>query len=161
MNYLQAWFRFGKRVWLAQFAGYVSLLGVPLGIWRLDQAGALLVCSAIVAEILHEKRHRLFVSQIQPGVDRWYLYREVPVEGSSRSDIRITPHGTRSGSSTVNTTNWSMYHLARDDEFYDDPDGRLWDLERTMARAERCLDYTVVFTAIVGTVLWAFAGDWV
>jgi hypothetical protein len=157
MNRLVAWFRFGKRVWTSLFIGWASCLLAATPILRLDQAGALLVCMAIVAEVLHEKRHRLFIEQIQPGfVGKRYLYREVEVPGEDHKDIVVTPHQRRSDRTTVNTNRWALYHLAKPDEFFLEEKSRYWNLEGTMQRAERRLDYSIVVTAVAGTILWAF-----
>ena len=138
--------------WLAAVAGLSPLL-------RLDQAGALLVCGAIVAEVLNDKKHRLFLSQVQPGQKSWHEYLEVDVPGESRKDIEIMPYQSGSGRTIVNTEGWSLYHLAKDGEFYNFENTRGWRLGDTMKRVESRLDYAVVASAIVGTVLWAFGAD--
>ena len=56
---------------------------------RPDQSGALLVCAAIVSEVLHQKRHRLFVHQIRPGIENTHIYLEVDVLGEDRKDIKV------------------------------------------------------------------------
>ena len=156
MSKVEAWFVFAKRVWISLGLGWTAPVAGILDVLRLDQAGALLVCAAIAAEVFHEKRHRLFVRQIQPGINQMHLYREVNVPGQDRKDIEITPHQTRSGKTTVNTSSWALYHLACQKEFYAEGDARLWNLERTMERVERRVEYAIVLTAIVGTALWAF-----
>lgn len=156
MSITKAWFTFAKRVWLALGVGWVVSSAALGGILNAGQAAALLICSALVAEVFNEKRHRLFVLQVQPGVKQLHLYREVAVPGENRRDIEITPHQGRSGKTTVNTSSWALYHLARPEEFYLDQESRLWDLERTMKRVERRVEYAIAGTAVVGTVLWAF-----
>lgn len=157
MRKVKAWVLFGKRVWLSLGVGWaIALVGVLLDM-GIDQAGAMLICGAIVAEVLHEKKHRYFVNQVQPGIKDVYIYKEVDVSGENRKDIEITPHKNQWGTiCTVNTAPWPLYHLARPIEFYSDENTRFWDLDRTMKRAERVLDYSIVFTAIAGTILAAF-----
>jgi len=156
MTRAEAWFRFAKRVWIALGLGWVASFTALWGVLNVGQAAALLICSALVAEVFHEKRHRLFVLQVQPGVKQLYLYREVDVPGENRKDIEITPHQGHSGKTTVNTSSWALYHLARSEEFHSDQESRLWDLERTMKRVERRVEYAIAGTAVIGTALWAF-----
>ena len=156
MKRVEAWFIFAKRVWISLGLGWIAPVVGISHVLRLDQAGALLVCSAIVAEVFHEKRHRLFVYQIQPGIRQMHMYREVNVSGEARKDIEVTAHQGSSGKTTVNTSSWALYHLARPEEFRPDGNSRLWDLERTMKRVERRVDYAIVVTAIAGTAHWAF-----
>ncbi len=157
MNYFAAWFVFARRVWLSLGLGWAAPIAALTPVIRLDQAGAILVCAAIVGEVLHEKRHRLFVHQIEPGLKSWHIYREVDVPGENRKDIEATPHQNHTGKTTVNTSSWPLYHLARPEEFYLNGHTRNWDLERTMKRLERKVDYAIVSTAIGGTIFWAFA----
>lgn len=151
-----AWFRFAKLSWLALVAGWLALLAALLPQLALNQAGALLICAALVAEVLHEKRHRLFIHQVTPGYREQYVYREIVSTGTGQQSIEITPHATRTGKVTVPTEGWPLYHMAKPQEFHTEGATRRWDLERTVARAERVVDIAIVVTAIVGTVLWAF-----
>ena len=68
----------------------------------------------------------------------------------------MTAHQNKSSKVTVNTEQWTLYHLAKSNEFDPYENGRRWDINRTMERLENIVDYTIVFSAIVGTVLWAF-----
>ena len=156
MNKIKARFIFSKRVWISLGLGWLSLAICMSPLIDLGQAGALIVCSAIVAEVLNEKRHRLFLDQVLPGNTQSHIFREVAVAGEDRKDIEITPSQFCSAQSTVNTSSWPLYHLAIPEEFYKDGDARLWDLNRTMKRAERRVEYAIVTNAIIGTVLWAF-----
>lgn len=156
MNLVKAWTRFGKRVWISLGCGWACSILLVFSYISASQTGALLICAAIVAEVLHEKRHRLFINQVQPGLKESLMYKEVEVPNEGRKDIEITPHNVHSGKSTVNTTSWALYHLARNDEFFASEGTRLWDLERTMKRAERLLDYCIVVTAVIGTLMAAF-----
>ncbi len=156
MGKLKAWFNFAKRIWIPLGVGWIAPVVSISCILRLDQAGALLVCSAIVSEVFHDKRHRLFVDQIQTGNKESCSYMEVDSSNHDGKDIEVMLHQTSVGSVTVNAASWALYHLARKEEFYLVGDSRRWDLGRTMKRAERCVDYAIVITAIIGTVLWAF-----
>ncbi len=154
LNWITAWFQFARSVWIALGLGWVALLVGLTPVLRIDRGGALLVCGAIVAEVLHEKRHRLFVHQIQFTTRHTYV--EIDVPGEDRKDIEVTPYQSGSGRTVVNTERWSLYHLANRQEFYPHEDTRRWDLERTIKRLESKLDYAIVVSAIVGTVFWAF-----
>ena len=156
MGKLKAWFNFAKRVWIPLGLGWIAPVVSISCILRLDQAGALLVCSAIVSEVFHDKRHRLFVDQIQTGNKESCSYMEVDSSNHDGKDIEVMLHQTSVGSRIVNASSWALYHLARKEEFYRDENSRCWDLERTMKRAERRVDYAIVITAIIGTILWAF-----
>jgi len=156
MTRIEAWFKFAKRVWIPLGLGWAAPVAAIWHVLRVDQSAALLVCSALVAEVFNEKRHRLFVFQAQPGIKQMYLYREVDVPEANRKDIEITPHGGHVGKATVNTSSWALYHLARPEEFRSEGDSRFWDLERTMKRAERRVEYVIAATAVIGTALWAF-----
>ena len=80
MNKAIAWYRFAHRVWLSLSIGWCFVLaGFFTPYLRLDRAGAFLICGAIVAEVFNEKKHRLFIDQMNPGSDRLYLYQEVDV----------------------------------------------------------------------------------
>ncbi len=156
MSKLKAWFIFAKRVWISLGVGWLMPIVSLSGILNLDQAGALLVCSAIVSEVFHDKRHRLFVHQIQLGNRESCSYREAASLNHDGKDIEVLLHQTSAGSRIVNATSWALYHLARTEEFYPDGNSRIWALERTMKRAESRVDYAIVITAIIGTILWAF-----
>jgi hypothetical protein len=151
-----AWFRFARRSSLALAIGWLALLAAFLPWMKLNQAGALLICAAIVAEVFHEKRHRLFIHQVTPGYRESYEYREI-VSDTGQKSIEITPSAVHTGKSTVPSGGWPLYHLAKPNEFYTRGSTRAWDLERTVARAERVVDIAIVGTTIVGTILWAFA----
>ena len=156
MSKLKAWFKFAEPVWISLGVGWIAPVVSVSCILRLDQAGALLVCFAIVSEVFHEKGHRLFVYGMQPGNREGHSYREVDSSNHEGKDIEVLLHQTFIGSRTIDTRSWALYHLARKDEFDPDGNSRKWDLERTMKRAERRVDYAIVITAIIGTVLWAF-----
>lgn len=156
MKYLSYLFSFAKRVWISLIIGWLTPFLALMSYLRLDQSGALLVCAAIVSEVLHQKRHRRFVHQIRPGIKNTHMYLEVDVLGEDRKDIEVTAYQAGGGTTTVNTSSWALYHLAREKEFYPHGDSRMWDLDRTMTRLERRIDYAIVFTAIAGTILWAF-----
>ena len=156
MSVISHWFRFGKRVWISLVLGWFSFVLIFTPFVNLDQFGAIMICSAIVAEVLHEKRHRLFVQQIRPGLNESIIYSEVDVPGENRKDIQAVPNTVHAGKSNINTTTWALYHLAKDDEFYPNGESRYWDLDRTMQRLEKRLDYSIVVTAIVGTAIAAF-----
>ena len=157
MNKGIAWFNFAKRVWVALGLGWVSLIILLTPYLRLDRAGAILVCAAIIAEVFHEKGHRRFLKQIAPGVYNHYLYLEIDVPGENRKDIQITAQQARiGGPTTVNTERWSLYHLSKPEDFLPHGATRMWLHEKTMTRAERRLEFAIVITAIVGTVLWAY-----
>jgi len=156
MNKPKAWFMFAKRVWISLGIGWLAPIVSLFGILKLDQAGAVLVCSAIVSEVVHEKRHRLFVDLGQPGNRESHSYIEVDSSDHDGKDIEVRLHQTMIASRIIPTSSWALYHLAREEEWYPDGNSRRWDLERTMKRAERLVEYAIVTTAIIGTILWAF-----
>jgi len=154
------WYIFAKRVWVSLSAGWFA---VALGFTpylRMDRAGALLICGVIVAEVFHDKRHRLFVHQVLPGSSTSHMYREVEMKDGEKTHqgIEITPHQMRSGKSTVNADDWHLYQLATENEFSEFEGARAWDLDRTMKRLESRVDWAIVISAFIGTILWAFAG---
>jgi len=155
---IKNWYIFAKRSWIALGAGWIAIPVCFTSLLRLDQAGALLVCGVIVAEILHEKRHRLFINQVHPGISTSYIYREVDMTEEYCKGIEITVHQMQSGKTTVNADNWTLYQLANDAEFKEFEGSRIWDLDATMKRVETTVDYSIVISAVIGTVLWAFAG---
>lgn len=151
-----AWFRFAKRSWLALAVGWLALLAAFLPQVALNQAGALLICAAIIAEVFHDKRHRLFIHQVTPGYRESCEYREIVSEENGQKSIEITPHAVSTGKVTVPSERWALYQLAKPEEFRTSGSTRTWDLERTVARAERGVDIAIVVTTIAGTILWAF-----
>lgn len=154
------WYLFAKRVWLPLGAGWLSVVFGFTPYLRMDSAGALLICGVIVAEVFHDKRHRLYVHNILPGTSTSHTYKEVQMGEGEKTyqGIEITPHQMRSGSSIVSADNWHLYQLARNNEFRQFEDTRAWDLDRTMKRLESRVDWIIVMSAVVGTILWAFAG---
>ena len=136
--------------------GWSSFVLLPLSFVNLDQVGAIIVCTAIVAEVFHEKKHRLFIDQILPGTKQSFMYKEVHTPEEDGLFIEITPHALQAGSSKVNTKDWTVYHLANDSEFMKYEETRIWNLEITTKRLETHIDYAIVGTAVVGTLLWAF-----
>ncbi len=156
MSKLKAWYIFAKHVWISLGLGWIAPVVSASYILRLNQAGAILVCAAIVSEVFHEKRHRLYVDQIQTGNREACSYREVDSSDHDGKDIEVLLHQTSIGGMIVNASSWPLYHIARKDEFYLNGNSRIWRLEWTMKRAERRIDYAIVITAVIGTVLWAF-----
>lgn len=152
------WYTFAPRVWIALAVGWLAVLFSLTPCLRLRDAGALLVCAAIVAEVFNDKKHQLFVKQSLPGMASFYLYRETPMSGDGRTHqgIEITPHQVSSGKSTVNADSWHLYHLANESEFRGNKPSRDWDLPRTMKRLESRVAYAITFSVIVGTALSAF-----
>lgn len=155
------WYIFAKKVWVPLGGGWFS---VALGFTpylSMDRAGALLICGVIVAEVFHDKRHRLYVHRILPGASTSHIYKEVDMVDGEKTyqGIEITPHQMRSGKSTVNADNWHLYQLAKKSEFRNFEGTRAWDLDRTMKRLESRVDWVIVISAVVGTILWAFAGQ--
>lgn len=158
---IKYWYRLAKRVWNSLGAGWIAVAIGFTPYLRMDRAGALLICSVIVAEVFHDKRHRLFVHQVLPGASTSHIYREVEMKDGERQhqDIEITPHQMRSGKTTVNADNWHLYQLAKESEFQDFEGSRVWDLEGTMKRLESRVDWVIVFSAVIGTIFWAFTGQ--
>ncbi|MEM9689906.1 MAG: hypothetical protein AAF917_10540, partial [Pseudomonadota bacterium] len=97
-----------------------------------------------------------FIDQVQPGLTTNFLYQEVKSENHEGKDIKITPHSYQTGSSTVNTEMWTLYQLAVDSEFSPFEGTRAWNLEETNYRVERRIDFAIVVTAVIGTLLWAW-----
>jgi hypothetical protein len=154
------WYLFSRKAWISLGTGWlVVLIGLTTYL-RMDQAGALLICGAIVAEVFHEKKHRLFVHQVQPGISTTYIYQEVEMRDGEKihQGIEITPYQNRSGKTTVNADDWTLYRLANENEFSEFEGSRSWDLNRTMKRLESRVDWAIVISAIAGTILWAFVG---
>lgn len=158
---LKFWFKFEKRVWISLTAGWVAAAIGFTQFYGVDQGGALLICGVIIAEIFHKKRHRLFVHQVLPGVYTTYIYREVQMQDRDRTHqgIEITTNQGNTGKTTVNADNWHLYQLAHRTEFREINGGREWDLDRTMERLESRVEYSIAFSAFIGTMLWAFAGQ--
>jgi len=156
LNKIKAWYNFAYRVWIPLSLGWGALVIVLTPYLRLDRAGALLVCGAIVAEVFHDKRYKLYVNNIQAGVNTTHIYLEVDVQGENRKEIEVTAHQTKTGRTVVTTETWPLYHLANQNEFYPYDGKRRWDIEGTMKRVDSRVDYAIVLSAIVGTVLWAF-----
>ena len=156
---LKYWFQFGKRVWISLAAGW---LAVAIGFTpelRMDRAGALLTCAVIVASVFNDNRHRLFVDQVLPGFRTFHILKEVEMKDGDKvhQGIEITLHNWASGKTTVNADNWHLYHLANEKEFRVSEGGREWDLSMTMKRLESRVEYAIVSSAVVGTILWAFS----
>ncbi len=154
---LKHWYTFASRVWKPLACGW---LAVPLSATpylSLDRAGALLICGVIIAEVFHDKGHRRFVNQVQPGQSTQYIYLEVDADDKPTKNIEITAQQYRSGKVIVNTDSWTIYHLAKPKEFFNQNNGRMWYIDQTMDRLEKVVDYIIVFSAVVGTILWAFA----
>jgi hypothetical protein len=158
---IKYWFSFAKRVWISLSMGWGTVIIGFTPLISMDQAGALIICGVIVAEVFHDKRHRLFVNQCLPGVSTSYLYREVQtIDGDkTHQGIEITTNQLSTGKTTVNADTWHHYHLASSKEFREHEGSRIWDLDSTVKRLESRVDYIIVFSAIIGTILWAFAGQ--
>jgi hypothetical protein len=155
---IRSWYLFAKRAWIALIIGW---LFVPIGFTTLiglDQAGALLICGVLVAEILNKKGHRLFIEQVIPGRATSFIYKEIQRPEHDFGEIEITQHVLNTGKTIVNSDQWTLYQLANDSEFRAFEDTRIWDLDRTLKRVENTVEYSLVFSAIIGTILWAFAG---
>lgn len=152
------WYAFAYRVWISLAAGWLAVLFTLTPWLQPREAGALLVCAAIVAEVLNDKKHQLFVRQVLPGMASFYVYREVSMDGNGQAHqgIEITPHQVSSGKSTVNADGWHLYHLAKASEFRGHDPSREWDLPRTMKRLESKVAYAITLSVIVGTMLSAF-----
>lgn len=155
---IKNWYLFAKRSWLALGAGWFAILIGFTPVLRLDRAGALLICGVIVAEIFHEKRHRLFINQVHPGVSTSYTYREVDKPDKNYKGIEITVHQMHSGKTVVNADNWTLYQLSNETEFMELEGSRVWNLDGTMKRLENTVDYSIVASAVIGTIFWAFLG---
>jgi hypothetical protein len=158
---IKNWYNFASRVWLALGAGWIALPIALTSVIKLEQAGALLICGAIIAEVFHNKRHRLYVEQVRPNASTSYVYREIDaidIYKNNYKAIETTAFQQRVGKSTVPTHGWILYQLAINKEFRDDEGSRLWDLDRTLKRVESKIDYSIVVSVIVGTLFWAFAG---
>ncbi len=155
---IKYWYTFSSRVWIFLAAGWVAVVFSVTPWLQLHEAGALLVCAAIVAEVFNTKKHRLFISQSLPGEASFYVYREVTMNDNGRThqSIEITPHRVFAGSSMVNADNWQLYHLAKSNEFRGNKPSREWDLPRTVNRLESSIAYAITFSVIVGTALSAF-----
>ena len=151
-------FVFARRVWVSLGAGWAILAFGLTPYLRLDRAGAMLVCGAIVSEVLNEKNHRLFVDFARPGPRTRHTYREIDMLGEGGKAIEVTPDEITSGKFIINAELWTLYYLAKNSEFLPEPDGRIWHIETTMKRVERFIDYAIVVSAVIGTLAWAFGG---
>ena len=152
------WYRLAPRVWISLAAGWLLVLVSFASCLQQRQAGALLVCAAIVAEVFNDKKHQLFVTQLLPGIASFYAYREVrmDVDGQMHQGIEISSDQVSRGKSTVNADSWHLYHLAKESEFRGNKPSREWDLPSTMKRLESRVAYSITLSVIVGTVLSAF-----
>lgn len=153
---IRSWFIFAKRVWIALGLGWLALVVGFTPLLRLDRGGALLICGVIIAEVFHDKRHRLFINQVLPGFSTSYKYREVDMIEENYKGIEITPHQIRSDKHIVNADRWTLYQLANPNEFWADDGSRRWDLNRTLKRVETRVEWSIVFSAVIGTISWAF-----
>ena len=151
-----AWYRFANRVWISLALGWGALLICLTPYLRPDRAGAFLVCSAIVAEVFHDKGYRKFIEQTLPGVSKAYTYSVVEAIHENRKDIEVEEHQMRRGNIRINAEPWTLFHLAKKNEFYLMAGKETWDINKTVNRVDRAVDVTIAITAIVGTVLWAY-----
>lgn len=153
---IKAWYCFAKKAWIALAFGWLSVLFVPIAVIRLDQWGALLICGSIVADVFHDKRHRLFIHQILPGQSTSYTYRVIHKAGEAHPRIEVDAHTMRAGKTSVNTQDWVIYKLSANREFADYEGSKMWHFDATVKRLESRVEYSIVVSAVVGTILWAF-----
>lgn len=160
------WYLFSRRVWGAIILGWLSVaLGLTgsLAWLPLENSGALLVCAAIVAEVFHVKRNQIFIDAMVPGTKTAAVFNEVThtIDGRDYLTLEVTSHSYSFGKHTTTVTeHWPLYHLyklALEAEFVIEDEDRRWLPTQTIERFESRVEWSIVITAVSGTLLWAFA----
>jgi hypothetical protein len=97
------WYKFAPKVWCALVVGWSMVLFAFTPFLTYGQAGALLICGAIVSEVFHNKRHRKFIEQISPESNIKHIYVEVSSPDQETKHIEVTPQPRVAGKVSVNT----------------------------------------------------------
>jgi hypothetical protein len=156
-NRIKLWYNYSGEVWTPLFLGWLCLPLVTLiPKLTLDRAGALLICSVVIAEVFNKKGHRAVIDFIQPASKPNYTYREVVDESSGIKNIEVTLQKQSFNQIYVNSESFTLYLLASDKEFQKIQGSRLWNMEKTVNRLDKTVEYSLAFSVFIGTILWAF-----
>ena len=156
MKKIISWFKYSPKIWLSLFVGWIAVLMASTPLINIDQSGALLICSVVIAEIFQKNGHQAFINAMGPGIRTHIRYVESKFDHSDGKCIDIIASQTESGKVQVNSNDWHLYHMALKKEFFGLGDEREWFYQHTFDRVESVIQYILVFHIVVGTVLWAF-----
>lgn len=148
-NPVRAYFKLGLPVWISLLIGWVIFIISAVLNWEVPASGAVMVCVALIAEILYEQ----------------FWWRKMPCD----------PHGhfaIKKDSNTNGPIIWSykvvpawdgqagaLLSLSRKNEVmniqgYPDPQ---WCYRDVVQRVEKMFLACIVSTAVFGTLVWGYA----
>ena len=150
------WFKYAPQIWVSLSIGWLLVLLAITPLTTLDQSGALLICSVVIAEIFLKNGHQAFLDAMGPGIKTNLTYLESKFPHSDEKCIEIVASQTQSERVYVNSSQWALYHIANKKEFWGKEEPRQWLYPQTFKRVESTIRYILVVHMIIGTVLWAF-----
>ena len=156
MSKVGAWFQFAKSIWLSLSLGWAALILSAFLPYSASQGGALLICAVIVAEVFDRKGYRYAFENLLPGFHTDYRFYEVHGGADIKHGVKVVPTHSRSGSITYNTDKWPIFHMAAKGDFRETSEGKIWIWELTVSRADRAIRWSLVVSAIAGTLFAAF-----
>jgi len=117
--------------------------------WEVPSSGAVLVCGALISEILYQNQRWTKLNTDPSG--SFYLEPDSNT-GSPviRSQYTIAPAGE--GKLGI------LLSLAKDNELVDisDQNKMLWFYKDTVSRIGNIIVFTDAFTAVIGTIVWGY-----
>ena len=66
MKKFGSWFKYAPQIWISLSIGWLLVLIAITPLTTLDQSGALLICSVVIAEIFFKNGHQAFLDAMGP-----------------------------------------------------------------------------------------------
>jgi hypothetical protein len=150
-NCVRAIVKVAPEVWITLFLAWICVFVSALLQFRIPASGAVLVGGALIAETMFDMLHWRKLQGGGPGGS--FLLKPDSRTGKPimHGDfIIVSARAGRVG---------ALMSLAKDDEIKSPPDEySRWFYLNTVERVEKIITWTIIATAIAGTVLWGY-GD--
>jgi hypothetical protein len=156
MTLIKSWFLYANKAWISLLLGWIAVLVSSTPFITLDQSGALLICSVVIAEIFLKNGYQSFMEAMGPCIRTNFTYLESKFPHSNEDCIKIVASQTKSEGVYVNSSDWLLYHMATKKEFFGTGQRREWLFKQTLNRVETRIEYILVANIVIGTILWAF-----
>lgn len=146
-TFLYAWFSVATLPWSVMLVVWIFFAGSLLISWEVPASGAVLVCGALISDILYQNQRWTKMNTDPTGV-KLFMDDSNPRRLIAKNQFFIAP--VFSGKLGI------LLSLARNSEVRINPDENTWYYNDTVARVRKSISLAIVLTAIVGTIVWGY-----
>lgn len=148
-NFIFAMFCIAPRPWIAMSSTWGVFIVSLILSWEVPSSGAVLVCGALISEIFYQNQRWTKMNTDPSG-----SFNLKP-DSSTGSPVIwgqfvIAPAGTGKLGILLSLAKGHEVRNSSNDE------GMVWHYKNTVERIEKVILTAIVFTAVVGTIVWGY-----